>query len=67
MSFIHGVPLTSIIRLFCPRADLSLQMSQGCGFTRHWIRPELMEFFQSVTILNMTSFGREVKPLVPWS
>ena len=37
--------------------------------TRHWIRgsrartrPGMMDFFQNVKILSMTSFGREVKP-----
>ena len=40
--------------------------------TRLWIRgsrirslPGLMDFFHSVKILSMTSFGREVKPWVP--
>ena len=39
--------------------------------TRHWIRgsrlqtrPGSMDYFQSVKILSMTSFGREVKPWV---
>ena len=47
--------------------------SDSCreNHTRHWIRGSRvqtrrgsMDFFQSVKILNMTSFGREVKPLV---
>ena len=29
-------------------------------------RPGSMDFFQSVKILSMTSFGREVKPWVPY-
>ena len=40
--------------------------------TRHWVRgsrvrsrPRSINFFQSVKILSMTSFGREVKPLLP--
>ena len=47
------------------------QWSRGYH-TRHWIRGSRVQnpagvdgFFQSVKILNMTSFGREVKPRVP--
>ena len=56
---IHGITISSLTR-----------WSSGYH-TRHWIRGSRvhtragsMDFFQSVKILSMTSFGREVNPLI---
>ena len=61
-----------IIRVFYPRVGPSRPRRSSGYHTLLWIRgsrvrsrPGSMDFFQSVKILSMTSFGREVKSWVP--